>query len=173
VNSACATHPAMSPARSPRACQTGNDLTLVALHTAIRLSGLFAKFTAQHWGLHHLSHAAERVATELVTRAVETTGNPDPHPATPNLANYTSSASASAPTAAAYSSKSGTAIPLRHLISMATYRPSPKSPNNGAATPSTVEKSSGHNSAAYPSTKPNHYRNAPQVNIPTRRPIRR
>lgn len=55
-------------------------LTLLALHTAIRFSGLFAKSTAQRWGLRHLANAAERVAAELIARAVETTGNPNPHP---------------------------------------------------------------------------------------------
>jgi hypothetical protein len=55
-------------------------MELTALHTAIRFSGLFAKFTAQRWGFRHLADAAQRVAVELITRAVETTGNPDPHP---------------------------------------------------------------------------------------------
>jgi hypothetical protein len=53
---------------------------LTALHTAIRFSGLFAKFTAQRWGFRHMADAAQRVAVELIARAVETTGNPDPHP---------------------------------------------------------------------------------------------
>jgi hypothetical protein len=55
-------------------------VTLIALHTAIRFSGMFARFTAHRFGLDHLATAAERVAAELVTRAVETTGNPDPAP---------------------------------------------------------------------------------------------
>lgn len=67
-------------APSPRPRQAANDLTLIALHTAIRFSGLFAKFTAQRWGFRHLSSAAERVAAELIARTVETTGNPDPNP---------------------------------------------------------------------------------------------
>lgn len=69
----------------PRPRPSANDLTLIALHTAIRLSGLFAKFTAQRWGLRPLADAAEQVAAELITRAVETTGNPDPHPRYINL----------------------------------------------------------------------------------------
>lgn len=64
----------------PRPRSSANDLTLIALHTAIRLSGLFAKFTAQRWGFRPLADAAERVAVELIARAVETTGNPDPNP---------------------------------------------------------------------------------------------
>lgn len=65
---------------SPYPRQAAHDLTLLALHNAIRFSGLFARYTAQRWGLYHLSHAAERVAVELISRAVETTGNPDPNP---------------------------------------------------------------------------------------------
>jgi hypothetical protein len=75
----CATAPSSNPPRS------ANDLTLIALHTAIGLSGLFARFTAHRWGFRYLSHAAERVAVELITRAVETTGNPDPNPRYTNL----------------------------------------------------------------------------------------
>jgi hypothetical protein len=65
---------------SPQPRQAADGLELTALHTAIRFSGLFAKFTAQRWGFRHLADTAERVAIELITRAVETTGNPDPHP---------------------------------------------------------------------------------------------
>jgi hypothetical protein len=57
-----------------------DGVELTALHTAIRFSGLFAKFTAQRWGFRHLADSAQRVAVELIARAVETTGNPDPHP---------------------------------------------------------------------------------------------
>jgi hypothetical protein len=69
---------AAAPSSNPR--PSANDLTLIALHTAIGLSGLFARFTAHQWGFRYLSHAAERVAAELIARAVETTGNPDPNP---------------------------------------------------------------------------------------------
>lgn len=75
-----APNPGYAVAPSPRPGQAANDLTLIALHTAIRFSGLFAKFTAQRWGFRHLSSAAEKVAAELIARAVETTGNPDPNP---------------------------------------------------------------------------------------------
>jgi hypothetical protein len=68
----------VAPPPLPR--QAASDLTLIALHTAIRFSGLFAKCSAQRWGFRHLSGAAERVAAELIARAVETTGNPDPNP---------------------------------------------------------------------------------------------
>ncbi|MGI9004085.1 MAG: hypothetical protein ACR2GH_20960 [Pseudonocardia sp.] len=69
---------AVAPSLHPR--QPAHDLTLVALHTAIRFSGLFARFTAQRWCLRPLGDVAERVAAELIARAVETTGNPDPCP---------------------------------------------------------------------------------------------
>lgn len=67
-------------AQYPHPQQPAHDLTLVALHTAIRFSGLFARFTAQRWGLHLLEDATEQVAVELMARAVETTGNPYPCP---------------------------------------------------------------------------------------------
>ncbi|MGH3778150.1 MAG: hypothetical protein ACRDRR_20845 [Pseudonocardiaceae bacterium] len=54
-------------------------MTLVALNSAERFSGLFASGTARGWGFHYLANDAERLADELITRAVETTGNPDPH----------------------------------------------------------------------------------------------
>ncbi|MDQ3765564.1 MAG: hypothetical protein M3460_30290 [Actinomycetota bacterium] len=82
MNTTSTPSPAM-PLTSPQCPRpAANDLTLIALHTAIRLSGLFAKFTAQRWGLRPLPDAAERVEVELIAHAVETTGNsnPDPHP---------------------------------------------------------------------------------------------
>jgi hypothetical protein len=74
-----ATHAHYLRSPRPRHRQTADDVTLIALHNAIRFSGLFAKYTAQRLGVRHLSHAAEQVAIELVARAVETTGNPAPH----------------------------------------------------------------------------------------------
>jgi hypothetical protein len=68
------------PSPSPRPRQAAHGLTLLALRSAYRISGLFTKYTAQRWGLRHLSNAAERVAVELIAHAVETTGNPDPNP---------------------------------------------------------------------------------------------
>ncbi|MGH4011635.1 MAG: ATP-binding protein [Pseudonocardiaceae bacterium] len=41
---------------------------------------MFTKGIAVAWGLRHLAKDAETLAVELVTRAVETTGNPNPHP---------------------------------------------------------------------------------------------
>lgn len=79
VNATYAAQPEYAVARCPSLRPPADDVELTALHTAIRFSGLFAKFTAQRWGFHHLSDAAERVASELIARAVETTGNPDPH----------------------------------------------------------------------------------------------
>ncbi|MGH3871300.1 MAG: hypothetical protein ACRDSR_07260 [Pseudonocardiaceae bacterium] len=54
-------------------------MTLLAVRTAYRISGLYTKYTAQQWGLRHLSDAAEHVAVELIALAVETTGNPAPN----------------------------------------------------------------------------------------------
>lgn len=80
MNATYAPSPGYALASPPCPRSPANDLTLIALHTAIRLSGLFAKFTAQRWGLRPLADAAEKVAVELIARAVETTGNPDPNP---------------------------------------------------------------------------------------------
>ncbi len=74
-------HPRYAMVPAPRPRPPADDLTLTALHTAIRIAGLFAKYTAQRWGLPlDVADAAKRVATELITRAVEITGNPDPYP---------------------------------------------------------------------------------------------
>jgi hypothetical protein len=64
---------------SPRPRHASRDLTLLAVRTAYRISGLYTKYTAQQWGLRHLSDAAEQVAVELIALAVETTGNPAPN----------------------------------------------------------------------------------------------
>lgn len=80
MNTTYTPHTGCAMASSPHPRQLASDLTLRALHTAIRFSGLFAKFTAQRWGLRPLADTAERVAAELIARAVETTGNPDPNP---------------------------------------------------------------------------------------------
>ncbi len=80
MNATYAPNPGHAVASSPRVQPPANDLTLIALHMAIRFSGLFTKFTAQRWGFRHLSDAGERIAVELIARAVETTGNPDPNP---------------------------------------------------------------------------------------------
>jgi hypothetical protein len=65
---------------SPYPRRTFEDLTLVAAGSAERFSGLFAKGTAVAWGFRYLATDAETLAVELVTRAVETTGNPKPRP---------------------------------------------------------------------------------------------
>lgn len=52
---------------------------LVAASSAERFSGLFARGTALAWGFRRLAKDAQRLAVELITRAVETTGKPDPH----------------------------------------------------------------------------------------------
>jgi hypothetical protein len=65
---------------SPHPRRTFEDLTLIAADSAERFSGLFTKGTAVAWGFRHLATDAETLAVELITRAVETTGNPNPHP---------------------------------------------------------------------------------------------
>jgi hypothetical protein len=66
---------------APQPPLPADDLTLTALHSAIRIGALFAKYSAQRWGLPpKVAKIAERIAAELVTRAVKTTGNPNPHP---------------------------------------------------------------------------------------------
>jgi hypothetical protein len=80
VTAMCSPDLGQTVAPSPRARPVVVEVTLVALHTAIRFSGLLARYTAKRWKLHHLANTAERVTAELITRAVETTGNPDPHP---------------------------------------------------------------------------------------------
>jgi hypothetical protein len=69
---------AMPPSPHPR--RTFKDLTLIAANSAERFSGLFVKGIAVVWGFRHLAKDAETLAVELVTRAVETTGNPNPRP---------------------------------------------------------------------------------------------
>jgi hypothetical protein len=68
---------AVSPSRCPRPPSV--DLPLVAAATAERLSGLFARAAASAWGFRDRAVDAETLAIELVTRAVETTGDPTPH----------------------------------------------------------------------------------------------
>jgi hypothetical protein len=41
---------------------------------------LFTRGVAVAWGFRHLATDAETLAVELITRAVETTGNPNPRP---------------------------------------------------------------------------------------------
>jgi hypothetical protein len=76
-------HPSYATTPSPRPHPPSDELTLVALTSAERLAGLFTKHAAIAWGLRPIAEAAQQIAVELITRAVETTGNPDPHP------NYT------------------------------------------------------------------------------------
>jgi hypothetical protein len=68
---------AVPPSPHPR--RTFEDLTLIAASSAERFSGLFVKGTAVVWCFWHLATDAQTLAVELVTRAVETTGNPNPH----------------------------------------------------------------------------------------------
>lgn len=69
---------AVPPSPWPR--RTFEDLTLIAADSAERFSGLFTRGVAVAWGFRHLATDAQTLAVELVTRAVKTTGNPNPHP---------------------------------------------------------------------------------------------
>lgn len=64
----------------PRPRHPADTLTLAAIHTAINIAGLFVKYTVRRWGMPHLEDTAKRLAVELISRAVETTGIPEPHP---------------------------------------------------------------------------------------------
>ena len=75
-----ALYPNYAAPPSPHPRRTFEDLTLIAAYSAERFSGLFAKSTAVAWGFRHLATDAETLAVELITRAVETTGNPNPRP---------------------------------------------------------------------------------------------
>ena len=59
-------------------CPRPVGLVLVASKTAVNIFGLATRYTARVW-LPQVEHAAEEVARELVSRAVKTTGLPDPH----------------------------------------------------------------------------------------------
>jgi hypothetical protein len=76
-------HPSYATTPTPRPHPPSDEITLVALTSAERFAGLFTKHAAIAWGLRPVAEAAQQIAVELITRAVETTGNPDPHP------NYT------------------------------------------------------------------------------------
>jgi hypothetical protein len=54
-------------------------LVLVASDAAVNIFGLATRYTARVW-LPQVESPAEEVARELVSRAVETTGIPGPHP---------------------------------------------------------------------------------------------
>ncbi|MGH3874924.1 MAG: hypothetical protein ACRDSR_26050 [Pseudonocardiaceae bacterium] len=75
-----ALYPSYAVPPSPWPRRTVEDLTLIAANSAERFSGLFAKSIAVAWGFRHLATDAQTLAVELVTRAVETTGNPNPRP---------------------------------------------------------------------------------------------
>lgn len=48
-----------------------NGWTFAALHSAIGIAGLFTRYTVRRWNLSELADSAERVAVELISRAVE------------------------------------------------------------------------------------------------------
>jgi hypothetical protein len=73
-------YPSYAVPPSPYPRRTSKDLKLIAADSAERFSGLFAKGAAVAWGFRHLATDVETLAVELVTRAVETTGNPNPRP---------------------------------------------------------------------------------------------
>ncbi|MGH3973463.1 MAG: hypothetical protein ACRDS9_09065, partial [Pseudonocardiaceae bacterium] len=80
MTTAHALYPNYAVPPSPHPRPPSKDLTLIAADSAERFSGLFAKATALAWGFRHLATDAETLAVELITRAVETTGNPNPNP---------------------------------------------------------------------------------------------
>lgn len=65
----------------PPEFQLRGEMRFAALPTAIICAQLFVTFTLRAWRLDELSDSAELIVTELVTRAVKTTGitDPDPH----------------------------------------------------------------------------------------------
>lgn len=65
---------------SPRSWYRADEVTLAAVKTAQSSVFCFVHIVVQNWGLLHLLPDAERVAVELVARAVETTGIPDDEP---------------------------------------------------------------------------------------------
>jgi hypothetical protein len=79
VTTAHALYPNYAVPPSPWPRRTVEDLTLIAADSAERFSGLFARSAALAWGFRHLATDAETLAVGLITRAVETTGNPNPH----------------------------------------------------------------------------------------------
>lgn len=133
---ACAVTPSPYPRRA------SGDLTLTALHTAIRFFGLFAKYTVRGWGLRNLASAAERVAAELVARAVETTGNPDPHPRYTTLGELHLISIRLSLKAPVCLSRCGTGTQHHRTThtSITTYRESPQSATSGTATPTEAAK---------------------------------
>lgn len=54
-------------------------LVLVAYESAVNIVGLATRYTARAWS-PQVETSADKVARELVSRAVETTGIPGPHP---------------------------------------------------------------------------------------------
>jgi hypothetical protein len=70
---------AASPGYAARPCPRPVGLVLVASDTAVNIFGLATRYTARAW-LPQVERSAEEVARELVSRAVETTGIPGPHP---------------------------------------------------------------------------------------------
>jgi hypothetical protein len=57
-----------------------SELRLAALPTAVTVAQLFTKHTLETWRLGELLETTQQCVTELVTRAVRTTGITDPHP---------------------------------------------------------------------------------------------
>lgn len=64
---------------NPFLCPPPVGLVLVASDEAVNIFGLATRYTARVW-LPQVERVAEEVARELVSRAVDTTGIPGPHP---------------------------------------------------------------------------------------------
>lgn len=71
---ASATYSRVEEAAVPEPRRAGDDLTLVALPTAVNLAGWFAAHTVTEWGMPTLAKPAQQAAAELTRRAVATTG---------------------------------------------------------------------------------------------------
>ena len=73
------TRQAMTHTRPPE-FRLRSEMQFAALPTAIVCTQLFARFTLDTWRLDELIAPTEQLVTELVSRAVRTTGITDPHP---------------------------------------------------------------------------------------------
>jgi anti-sigma regulatory factor (Ser/Thr protein kinase) len=79
-----ARHQVMTDHKHP---QPTSSLTLAAVPTAVRLARLFLRQRLSLWGLSRLIDDAELVLSELVTNAVNVTGNTNPKPRWSELHN--------------------------------------------------------------------------------------
>ena len=79
AGNAVSTGAGANPGYAAPPCPRPVGLVLVASDAAVNIFGLATRYTARAW-LPQVESSAEEVARELVSRAVETTGIPGPHP---------------------------------------------------------------------------------------------